>query len=100
MDHNPTDTLERHAPRAERFRTIRLHGNVVDDMPIVDLQPFPAGIFQPVTVQPEQMEDRGVEIGDIILLAKLIIPKFVGRAADIPWLDPAANTSFPETLTN
>src|SRR5688500_10343664 len=63
---------------------------VVDDAPVVDLQPTPAGDFEPPIVQAEQAQDGGVQIGDVVALAEGVIAKFVRGAVDVALLQARA----------
>lgn len=72
----------------------RLREDVVDDVPVVDLESFAAGVLQPVAVQSEQVEHRGVEVGDVVPFAQSVVTEFVGGAVDVSLLD--ARSSEPD----
>jgi hypothetical protein len=39
---------------------------IADDFAVIDLQPLAAGHLQPMRVQPELVQDRGVHVGDVV----------------------------------
>ena len=49
-------------------------------MAMIDRQPFAAGDLQPVRIEPQQLEDRGVDIGDVMPVFHGVESQFVGCA--------------------
>ena len=61
-----------------------------DRLAVFDLQPLPAGDLEPVGVEPEQVQDRGVDVGDVVPVLDGVEAELVGRAVDDAPLDAAA----------
>ena len=57
---------------------------------MVDVESLPAGDFEASGVEAELMQDRGVDVGDVVSVLDGVEPDLVGRAVDKPTLDPAA----------
>src|SRR5205809_854435 len=61
-----------------------------DRLAIVDLEAFAAGDLEPAGVEAELVEDRGVDVGDVVPVLDGVEAQFVGRAVDDAPLDAAA----------
>ena len=57
---------------------------------MLDLQPLPAGDLEAVRVEAEQVQDRGVDVGDVVPVLHGVEAELVGRAVDDAPLDAAA----------
>ena len=62
----------------------------VDRLAVFDLQPLPAGDLEPVGVEAEEVQDRGVDVGDVMPVLDGVEAELVGRAVDDAPLDAAA----------
>ena len=64
----------------------------------VDLQPLAAGDFQPARVEAELVQDRGVDVGDVVAVLDGVEAELVGRAVDDAALDAAAGQPDGEAV--
>src|SRR4051812_24962497 len=66
-----------------------LSGEDLADRPaVVDIQPLAPGDVEPSRVEPEQVQRRGVDVGDIVGVFNGVETQLVGGAVDGPALDP------------
>ena len=64
----------------------------------IDVQPFAAGDFQSAVVEAELVEDRGVDVGDVVAVFDGVEAEFVGRAVDDAALNAAAGERDREAV--
>ena len=62
----------------------------MDDMPEIHFQPFAAGDFHAIGIQAQQMQNRGVHIGDVVAVFCGMEPDFVGGSMDGATFDASA----------
>ncbi len=61
---------------------MRLRQNLPDRLAVVDLQPLAAGDLQLARVEAELVQDRGVDVGDVVAVLDGVEADLVGRAVD------------------
>ena len=61
-----------------------------DRLAVVDLQPLAAGDLQLARIEAELVQDRGVDVGDVVAVLDGVEADLVGRAVDDAALHPAA----------
>src|SRR5437660_856256 len=64
--------------------------DLADRLAVVDVQPLAAGDLQLAAVEAEEVEDRGVEVGDIVAILLGMEADRVGGAVDDAPLEAAA----------
>ena len=65
-----------------------LSGQDLADRPaVVDLQPLAAGDVEPARVEAQQVQQRGVDVGDVVGVLDGVEAQLVGRAVDGAALD-------------
>ena len=67
-------------------------------MPWSISEPLSAGDFQPARVEAELVQDRGVDVGDVMPVLDGVEAEFVGRAVDDAALDAAAGQPDREAV--
>ncbi len=63
-------------------------------MPVFDLQPFSAGDLKPARIEPEQVKNGGVDVGDVMPVFYGMEPELIGCAMDDAASDAA--TGHPD----
>ena len=61
--------------------------NLANHLAMLDLQSLATGDFQSVRIEAQQVQDRGVDVGDIMSVLDRVEAQFVGGAVDDPALD-------------
>src|SRR5262245_49607543 len=56
----------------------------------IELQPLTAGDFEVAVVEAEEVEHRGVDVGDVVAVFRGVEAEFVGRAVDDAGFNAAA----------
>ena len=64
------------------------HQDLPDRSAVIDLQPLAAGDVEPARVEPQQVEQGGVDVGDVMGVLDRVEAQLVGRPMDGPALDP------------
>ena len=62
----------------------------LDRLAMVDVEAFAAGDFQAAGIEPELLQDRGVDVGDVVAILDGVEADFVGRAMHDAALESAA----------
>ena len=62
------------------------------------LEPFAAGNGEPARVEAELVQDRGVDVGDVVAVLDGVEAELVGRAVDDAALDAAAGQPDGEAV--
>ena len=62
-----------------------------DDVPLIDVEALAAGDNELAAVEAEAVQDRGVDVGDVVRMFDGVEAEFVGRAMDGARLDPRAS---------
>ena len=87
------------ARESPRFRPRDfLRDDLADRLAEVDLQPLAAGDLQPARVEAELVQDRGVDVGDVVAVLDGVEAELVGRAVDDAALDAAAGQPDREAV--
>ena len=86
------ELLARYAPVAARTPAAdqALGDDLADRLAEVDLQPLVARDFEPPGVEAELVQDRGVDVGDVVAVLDGVEAELVGGAVDDAALDAAA----------
>src|SRR5690606_11379583 len=74
-----------------------LSQDVLDHPAVVDVEAFATGDFQAAVIQAEQMQDRSVEVGDVMPFAQRVVAEFVGRTMDVTPLE--SRSGHPDRKT-
>ena len=67
-----------------------LRDDLADRLAVVDVEALAAGDFEPARVEAELVQDRGVDVGDVVAVLDGVEADLVGRAVDDAALDAAA----------
>src|SRR5688572_25772499 len=87
-------------PRRMRYPRLLPSPSLCQDLrhhvPVVDLQPLAAGHREFPRVESELVEDRGVQVGNVVAVLDGVEADLVGRAVGEPALDAAAGHEYRE----
>mgnify|MGYP002336287781 CR=1 FL=1 len=64
--------------------------NLSNRLAVIDVEPFAAGDFHAVMVQAHQVQDRGVDVGDVVAVLDGVEAELVGRAVGDALFDATA----------
>src|SRR5262245_61487358 len=66
--------------------------------PVVDVEALAAGDFELARVEPELVQDGGVDVGHVMSVLDRVEPDLVGHSVNDPALDPAAGQPHTEPV--
>ena len=55
----------------------------MNDLTVVDLQPFAAGDFESAIVQAQQVQNRGVQVCHVVSFAECVVAQFIGGTVNV-----------------